>query len=138
MLAAQMSLPYGLAVTLLTGDAMIAQYTAERRSSPEVLATLAKIEMIPDNGMTDDDEPIVEVDLTDGRVVRMQIPVALGAVTNPLSDDQLARKFRTLAGMTLSDPQVEGLLDMLWHIDRFPDVTSLWSRLSTRASSFPA
>jgi 2-methylcitrate dehydratase PrpD len=131
MLAAQMSLPYGLAVTLLTGEASIAQYTDERRSSPEVLATLAKITMVPDSEMTDDDEPIVEVALIDGRVMRMQIPIALGAATNPLSDDQLARKFRSLAGMAFSEALVEELLDMLWHIDSFPNVAPLWARLRT-------
>lgn len=129
MLAAQMSLPYGLAVTLLTGDASIAQYTEERRSSPEVLATLAKIIMVADSEMTDDDEPIVEVALTDGRVMRMQVPVALGAATNPLSNDQLAHKFRSLAGMTLSAQRVDDLLDMLWRIDSFPNVALLWAKL---------
>lgn len=130
MLDAQMSLPYGLAVTLLTGDASIEQYTAEWRESPKVRKMLAKISMVEDARIPTTEEPTVEVQLYDGRCFHARVDIALGAAERPLSDEQLARKFRSLTSLALPEAQVDELLEMLWHIDDLDSVDALWPLLS--------
>jgi 2-methylcitrate dehydratase PrpD len=125
MLDAQMSLPYGLAVTLLSGRADISQYTPEKLSSPEVREALSRITMSVDSSVPNDQEPLVELHLRDGRVLSARVDVALGAPENPLNDDALIEKFRGLAGLVLPGAQVERLVDVVWRVDEQPDLREL-------------
>jgi 2-methylcitrate dehydratase PrpD len=125
MLDAQMSLPYGLAVTLLTGDASIAQYSPEKRSSDEIHRALSRIRMNVDESIPPGVEPRVDVHLRDGRTVGTSVETALGAAENPLSDEALSDKFRSLVRLAYPESRVEALLDALWNVDRLDNLQPL-------------
>lgn len=129
LLATQMSLPYGLAVTLSQGDASIRQYTEEKRQDPHIQDALNMVEMRPTDQMSKDEEPVVEVLLKDGRTLSRRVDVALGAPGNPVSDKDLDSKFTSLASMTLSDDQVGSLLVLLRRAPELNDLSELWPLL---------
>jgi len=97
-LDAQMSLPYSIATALETGGAMLDQYTAGALRRPEVLALARQITVVHEPSVAEGAEPYVDVDLKDGRRLTERVLVARGDSENPLSEDELVRKFRTTAG----------------------------------------
>lgn len=133
MLDAQMSLPYGIAVALLSGNAGISQYTPERRASADVRDLISKIEMVADTSAVHREEPIVEIHLVDGRKLIRRVDIALGDAENPLSDEALTEKFRDLAGMALPADQVEQIIKMVWTIEQLDDVRDLCALLRKTA-----
>lgn len=129
LLAAQMSLPYGLAVVLQTGDASILQYSEDRRSDPEMNRLLNNIHLYPRETMSRDEEPIVEVHLRDSRVLQKRVDVALGDPKNPVGDAALDEKFANLAGMNLPQARVSELIRLLRHISDEEKLSALWCLL---------
>ncbi len=118
MLDAQMSLPYGLAVALLSSDASLAQYTPERMRSPEVHAAVRSVQIVTDPHISPDEEPTVEVHLRDGRYYRDQVSIALGAPENPLSDEALTEKVRHLVALVFPTAQTEALIETVWEAEK--------------------
>jgi 2-methylcitrate dehydratase PrpD len=69
---------------------------------------------------------IIEVELDDGKVLRGQADFGKGSPANPMTDAELAEKFRQCAawgGLDLK--RTEAVLDMAWKIDTLPDVNAL-------------
>lgn len=129
LLSTQMSLPYGLAVTLSQRDASIRQYTEEKRQDSQIRKALELIEMNPTTEMSKDEEPVVEVRLKDGRTMSRRVEVALGAPGNPVSDEDLDAKFTSLASMTLDTDRVASLLALLRRAPEIGNLFELWQLL---------
>jgi 2-methylcitrate dehydratase PrpD len=69
---------------------------------------------------------IIEVELTDGRVLRTQADFGKGSPANPMSDDELSDKFRECAGWGgLDRAKADEVLAMLWKIEDVDDVNQL-------------
>lgn len=113
---------HSMAVGLIDGGAYPAQYTDERVLDPAVSALRDKIHATVDASVAED-ACEVTVGLRDGREITKSIVHATGAPENPLSDERLERKFRTLAHRVLSESQTEELLSALWSLDSADDVT---------------
>jgi 2-methylcitrate dehydratase PrpD len=109
VLDAQFSLPYSIAVALMTGGAMLDQFTPEAIRRPEILAFARRIEVLYDENIADGAEPFLDVHLMDGRVLTRRVLIARGDFDNPLSEEELHAKFRTAAGLALSPDHVEKL-----------------------------
>lgn len=130
MLEAQMSLPYGLSVALLSGDASLAQYSPDRIGSAEVRDVLSRIKIVIDPSLPSTQQATVEVRTKDGRSYRHRTDIALGAAENPLSDEALTDKFRVLTGMVFPEDQVEQLVNTIWHIEELDHLDPLWPLLA--------
>ena len=125
MLDAQMSLPYSIAVALTTGSAMLDQYRAEALCRSDVLDLARRVRVVREPSVADGDEPHVDVELTDGRVLSGRVRVARGDCTNPLSEEELRAKFRTTAGLVLVREQVAELERMVSGMDTLKDTREL-------------
>jgi 2-methylcitrate dehydratase MmgE/PrpD-like protein len=66
--------------------------------------------------------------LRDGRVLERDEPLNRGCAERPLSDDDVAAKFRRNAARALPDAQVEALLGAVQGIDAAASVRELASR----------
>ncbi len=101
LLDAQFSLPYSIATALVSGGAMLDQYTPEalQRSAVRDLARRVDLKLQP--GVADGDEPFIDVELNNGRVLTDRVLIARGDWENPLSEDELRAKFRTACAATL-------------------------------------
>lgn len=69
----------------------------------------------------------IEVETTDGRHVVERVAFPRGHRRNPMSKEEVANKFRTLAANVLDGPRAEHLLDTLWNLPTLSDVSSLFA-----------
>lgn len=109
LLDAQFSLPYSIATTLVSGGAMLDQYTADALQRPEVRELARRVHLQLEPSVADGDEPYVDVELKDGRKLTDRVLIARGDCKNPLPEDELRSKFRTAAAATLNAGQIERL-----------------------------
>lgn len=109
LLDAQFSLPYSIATTLVSGGAMLDQYTDAALQRPEVRTLAQRVHLTHEPAVADGDEPYIDVELNDGRVLSERVLVARGDCENPLSEDELRAKFRTAAAATLNAAQIARL-----------------------------
>lgn len=125
MLDAQMSLPYSIAAALSTGGAMLDQYTPEALRRADVLELANRVRVTHEPSVQDGEEPYVDIELTNGRVLTGRVPVAHGDWTNPLSEDELRAKFRTTAGLVLGRERVAQLENTITRVAEMSDVGEL-------------
>lgn len=110
--AAQMSLPYALAVRCLLGNAALASYADSVRQREDVQALMGAVQVDVDPAQAALDEPFVQVLTHDGRTATCRIERPLGGPLNPLEDAALIEKFRSLALRALPATQVDSLVDL--------------------------
>lgn len=134
--AAQMSLPYALAVRCLRGNANLSSYELEVRNDPQVHGLMRAIHMEVEPTLAALDEPYVEVLTHDGRTASRQVSTPLGGPLNPLSDDALLEKFRSLALRSLPATQVEALAQVCMSMGEHTDGSHLLALL--RRDGWPA
>ena len=127
-LAAQMSLPYGIGVALVTGRAGLEEFEDRRITDPEVRAAMGRVVMTLDPGHDDHTEPDVAVVLTDGRRFEGHEPIGLGDWRNPLTTGQVVEKYESLAPRVLADTDVAALKDAVFTL---PEPGSLETVLAT-------
>ena len=126
MNAAQLSIPYCLAAALVFDDVSLASFDETHRRDPRIRAMMQRIRFEVDASQKDDDEPIVCVRLNDGQSLQTQVPVPLGAPTNPITDEALMKKFRSVTGLILAPQEVSKLADALLTLPQCEDLrTSL-------------
>ena len=113
-LAAQMSLPYGIGVALVTGRAGLEEFEDRRISDPEVRAAMSRVTMSHVPGHDDYTEPDVAVVLSDGRRFEGHEPIGLGDWRNPLTTGQVVEKYESLARRVLDDADVAALRDAVF------------------------
>jgi 2-methylcitrate dehydratase len=103
------SLPYLLAVALLDGQVLPAQYLPERIGGPDVQDLLRRVEVRPDAELSkrfpDQHSARVRLHLHDGRVLEREQHDYEGFHTRPMSWDTVAAKFDRLAGRHLDADQ---------------------------------
>jgi 2-methylcitrate dehydratase PrpD len=136
--SAQMSLPYAIATVLVNGHAGIGAYLDAQRHDPRIAAAMQRITLEIDPAMSDLDEPVITLAMsnTDPRSRRVDIP--LGDPRNPVSDAALVAKFRALAGMTIPEASVDALETALLDLDTLADVRTLTQWLGGDADARPA
>ena len=130
MLDAQLSIPYGIAVLLLYGDAFIDQYTPERISDSNVIELMQRIEIVLDPNLSGRDPPGIEVELGDGHSYSSRVTIPKGASENPMSSEEIIAKFHKLAGPTIGLTQAKQFVDQVYSLENLSSAVGL-SRLVT-------
>jgi len=99
--SAKMSIPYGLAVAMVTGKAGIEQFDSEHVNNPEILSLTRKVVVSANDEITalvpHQRAAIIEVLTYAGDCYSERIDYPKGEPENPLSDDELEEKFSSLA-----------------------------------------
>lgn len=97
LLDAQMSLPYALSVALVHGGADLPMFSEAVRRDHVVLAQARRVEIVESvEPMTNVAAELV-IQFNDGGQRRLRIDVPLGSAANPLPDDGVIAKYRSLA-----------------------------------------
>lgn len=130
--AAQMSLPYALAVRCLRGNAGLASYADGVRQSPDIQALMSAVQVEVDLGQAPLDEPLVEIVTRDGRTSTCQVNQPLGGPLNPLSDAALIDKFRSLASLAIPAEQVEALVELCLNLGADTQAARLLDHLAVQ------
>lgn len=129
-LQAKFSMEFCMAILLLERKAGLAQFTDEVVNRPDVQALIEKV----DFGVDPEAEAagyekmttIIEVTLENGEVVRGRADFGKGSPSNPMSDDELADKFRECAawgGLAATD--AEKVIELVWQLEDLADVRTL-------------
>lgn len=122
---AQLSLPYSIAVALVTGEAFLDQYEPPMLGDPAVQRLAALVRLIEDPSLPFDSEPYLRIRATDGRVIDGHVDFAGGAPQNPLAGEQIVAKFRALARRTLPQAQVAMLGEKALALPTLADIREL-------------
>jgi 2-methylcitrate dehydratase PrpD len=123
-LEGKFSFQHCAAAALVDGAGHDAQFTDEKVNDPVIAGIRARVSATIDHSMRED-ETRVTITLKDGRRVAAHVAHATGSPENPMSDEVLERKFRTLAGEVLAPPEVEQLLQSVWSLDQARDIGEL-------------
>jgi 2-methylcitrate dehydratase PrpD len=111
-LAGKFSAQYCAAIALLDGQAQEPQFTDARARDPVLHRLAERVRLIAVEGMPID-QCEVEVRLNDGQTHRQRINVTSGSPAKPMSWDDLAVKFKGLAGLSCNAARVDVLLERL-------------------------
>ena len=126
---AQLSLPYSIAVALLTGRAFIAEYEHPYLTDPEVERLAGLVELIESPELPFDSEPYVTVTTKDGRSLEGHVDFASGAPQNPMDHEAVIEKFAALASRVLSQPVWAQLKAIVLSLETQSDVRAVTSCL---------
>ena len=130
LLDAQFSLPYGIATTLVSGGAMLDQYTPEALKRPNVRDLARRVHLKLEPSVADGAEPYLDVELNNGSVLTERVLIARGDCENPLSEDELRAKFRTAATATLDAAHIEQLETTIMRTSELADSRELAALLA--------
>jgi 2-methylcitrate dehydratase PrpD len=114
---AQVSAQHAVAVSLLRGSAGIADFGDEAVRAPDVLAFRQKVARIDVDAAIPVESVRLEIRTTDGATTRIEIEAATGSPRKPLTDNDLERKFETLAAFGCSDLRARPLIERLWGLE---------------------
>jgi 2-methylcitrate dehydratase PrpD len=129
-LAAQLSIPYCVAVAALRGDLSMDGFDVDQRTSPEVQAIMAKVVVTGDPTMFLGEEPSVRVTTNAGAIHSRAGSAPVGDPANPMSNDQIELKFEALVRPAVGPERFRELLDTLVDVRRVADIGARLSELS--------
>jgi 2-methylcitrate dehydratase PrpD len=96
-LEAKFSMEFCMAILLLERRAGLAEFTDEVVRRPDVQALIERVtfeaDPAADEGGFREMTSLIEVELTDGQVLRARAEFAKGSPSNPMSDEELTAKF---------------------------------------------
>jgi 2-methylcitrate dehydratase PrpD len=132
---AQMNLPFCVAVLLHDRDFFVDQVTEKTIRRPDVLATTKKIEVVEDpqfDALGDEGRHGVElvVELQNGRSLSERVLHAKGSDKQPMSRDEVLKKFDLLASRVLARPRAEKLRDTLLDLEKLADARQIGKLLT--------
>lgn len=131
------SIPYLVAAALHDGAITPASFTEARVSDPALRPLIARMRI--------DEEPTftakfpqeyncrMEITTTAGQRLVAQTAYPKGHRHNPLSDADVAAKFRRLAGEVLSAQQCDAALEKLWGFEGLPNMPALYDAIVVEA-----
>lgn len=126
---AQFSLPYSVAVMLVTGRALVEEFTARWYEDPAVLGVAAKVEVAVDPAIDREwpkkDPTRLTLRLADGRTLEVRTEQAKGEAAMPVTDAEVLEKFRRLVEPTLGTAAADRAIDLAGRLETLPDVTDL-------------
>ena len=128
-LEAKFSLPFCLTSILLRRKAGIREFSDEFIKSAEVQSGMKRVKTLRDPAIEEQGYSKIlsriELSLKNGKILSAQSAPYKGGPENPLSDAELAQKFRECAGITLTPSQVEAALKHLRTIEACKDIREI-------------
>jgi len=114
---AQFSMPFGAAVAVLCGAAGLDQFTLEQIRSPQIHRMMEKVSLVKDPRLEErfprEWPARVVISLAGGQKYEKWVRYPKGDPQNPLTWDEMAAKFRSLAGPVLSRSRCDHIIDQI-------------------------
>lgn len=131
LLDAQMSAPVAAALAMVLGDVTATMFVPATLDRPDVRALIERI----DARIDDECERIypgirsgaVHIRLRDGRAFDKRVLEPKGEVRNPMTDADLAAKFRANCEPIIGAARCERILADVWRFDKLESVTEFFS-----------
>ena len=122
---AQVSLPYSVAIALLEGKALLAQYTNSKLGNPVVRRLMGLTRIETDASLPRGVSCHTTMTMASGDVYVSQVDFAKGSLENPMSDDELRAKFESLAAPVVGLARCEQIADSVARLEQCADVGAL-------------
>lgn len=126
---ARFSIPYGVAVALYDGNALMDQFTDERIKDTKVLSLAEKVEIEVDDRF-DSAYPnrwgcCLEMEMVSGETYVEVVEDAKGDATNPLTLEEFESKFIYLSNGVLEHGQALEVIEAIKHLEDIEDIGQL-------------
>ncbi|EED99740.1 MmgE/PrpD family protein [Burkholderia multivorans] len=128
------SAPYTIATAAITGDVFLGDFSEREILRADKQELMQKIRVTSGPAITDQFEGFpVEICLRDGRVFRHTTPYVKGHTKNPMTWDDLARKFWKCvpyAAVALPEAKLRKIVELCAGLDEVQDVSDLVDALT--------
>ena len=128
------SLPYIVGMAILEGKIDNSTYLPRKFKDPKILDFLKKITVVEDKDLTNMyPEAVanrVTIKLSSGKIVSKQVNYHKGHPKNPMSDEDVEKKFRILTKKQLNKDRAKRALEIVWNLEKVNDVSKLFSALT--------
>jgi 2-methylcitrate dehydratase len=132
------SLPFVVSVALLTGDVTPLDFT-RYLGDPGTQRLMAKVRVVADEDCAalfpEAKATRVTVTTTAGQPHAATVRYHLGHERNPVSDEDLQRKFRAQAMAVQSPESVDRFLERVWELDAMKEISQLLALTAVRADA---
>lgn len=129
---AKFSMPYCVAVALIYGEVDSSKFTDNMLKDPNINKLISKVEMVVDpqfNDIFPDCRPVKIVVEMENRCIEIENFFRKGDPENPLSFEEVVRKFKKLTLDNLSESQFLSITNTVQKIEQLPDIKGLFSCL---------
>ncbi|HKD74927.1 MAG TPA: hypothetical protein VKB76_05505, partial [Ktedonobacterales bacterium] len=123
-LQAHVSLYHWTAAVLIRGTARIEELQDPTVHDPAVIAFQDRVTTEHDDSLRADATEVT-ITLQDGRRHTCRIDHCIGSASNPMTDEQLARKFADLAEPVIGVKRSAALMERAWAVESLADVGEL-------------
>jgi 2-methylcitrate dehydratase PrpD len=123
-LEGKFSIQHCVAVACLDRNCGLAQFTDERVQSREVIDLRGRVHALMEASFRET-EARVTVLLKDGRILEKHVPHGSGTEHNPLSDEQLQRKYEQNSRRVMDRENTEKLAELIWNVQASGNVAAL-------------
>ena len=128
--AAQMNMFYGLAVMALRGDVSVADYAEDRIADADTLAFIARIRIRLDEGLEQKGPAFrhaarLVVTTRDGRRFEREVHNRRGSPENPVTREDVERKFHVNVGALLGHAEADRLKRLALDLEGQPNAAAI-------------
>lgn len=127
--SADHSAPYCVARALLDGEVRLEHFDAKSFSEPRAQALFNKVSLACAAGFPDKVSARVEVHLSDGRTYSEEVLYPPGHTANPVGENEVVEKFRSLSTQVLGVKKTNEACDIVLHMEKAPNLTALLEAL---------
>jgi 2-methylcitrate dehydratase PrpD len=127
------SIPYCIAAALLNGKVLLGDFTDVKVSDPKAQALLSKVEFQHPEEYNEDPLSLaqeVELKLRNGAEYSYKVDTPKGDPQNPMSEDELSMKFKDCAHLSLSQIEIENVLEMLGKLESLDNISELMKAIT--------
>jgi len=123
--AAQLSMPYSVAIALKEGSALLGQYTAGRLRDPLIRRLMDRTFITVDDSLPRGVSCRMTLTLAGGGKLTVQVDYPKGSIQVPMSDAELEEKFLSLAAPIVGKANARRIVDLAWNVEKLDDVSAL-------------
>jgi len=130
---AQFSMPFGAALAILRKNAFLDRYSLDEINNPAIKDMMKRVSCVRDESINKDFPKKwparVEIRTRDGKVFNEYLEHPKGDPENPLSWDELIKKFKALASKTFSDSKCDEIVGLVRQVDQLDNIAELIDKL---------
>ena len=127
------SIPYAVAAAFLDGAITPESFTNQRIDDPALRQLIARTTIEEDKDFTRryPEEYNCRMEVTDksGHTIVAHTSYPKGHRNNPMDDAEVEGKFRRLSVGLLSEQQCDRVLELVWSLERMPDLEALFDKM---------
>jgi 2-methylcitrate dehydratase len=131
------SLPYVIAAAVADGKVLPTSFSDEKLRDPRIRSVIGKIKVVADPEIDalfpEIKRARVTITTTDGQKYSAQTDVAKGSPEDPLTDEEIAAKFRGNAQGVVSDRCIEEIVNMTWQFETLTSIPDYMALLVQHA-----